>query len=243
MSRFGLAVCSACLVLAQAASGLAQDCTRLYLIPGTGADHRLFDALDLRAFDTVHVALPVPERTERMREYAARVGRQIDTTQPFSLLGVSLGGMVAVELADMLGPESVVIVASAKTRRELPTSYRLGGYVPVYKLIGGRTMRWTTKRLQPRMEPMDSVQQALFFTMMDAKDPAFLRGAVRLICSWEREEAPEGIVHVHGTLDHTLPYKFVDPTVVVEDAGHMLVYAQPEVVEGVLTEAVTAGGL
>ena len=208
---------------------------RLYLIPGTGADERLFQALDLRGYDTVNVRLPVAGPRETMAAYAARVAReQIDTTRPFAMVGVSLGGMVATELAEQLSPEHVVIVASAKTRRELPPGYRLARYLPLYRIVGGRTVRWFTKRLQPVVEPMAEPQRDLFVDMIYAKDPRFLQRAVGLMVRWARTEAPAGITHVHGTEDKTLPYRHVAPDLVVRGEGHMLTYSRPEVVEWVL---------
>ena len=213
----------------------AQTPLRLYLLPGTGADERLFHALDLSDYDTVNVRLPVGKRGEDLPEYAARIAaEQIDTTAPFAIVGVSLGGMVATELAEQLAPEFVVIVASAKTRRELPPGYRLARHLPLYRVVGGRTMRWFTKRFQPVMEPMVPEQRDLFIEMIYGKDPRFLQRAVGMMVRWDRDEAPAGITHVHGTDDRTLPYRHVSPDLVVRDEGHMLTYARPEVVEWVL---------
>ena len=216
---------------------------RLYLLPGTGADARLFDRLDLADFDTVHVRLPVPEARESLVDYSARVAAdQIDTAGTYYLLGVSLGGMIATELASQLDPEHVVIVASAKTRDELPPGYRLGRYLPVHYLVGGRTMRWFTKQIQPRFEPMAAPQRDLFIEMLYGKDPRFLRGAVRMMVGWDRREAPANVTHVHGTLDRTLPYRHVCADVDVVDEGHMLTYSRPELVTRVLAKAVDSGG-
>lgn len=219
--------------------GVAAQPPTLYLLPGTGADERLFHQLDLAAYDTVNVRLPVAGPRESMRAYALRVARaQIDTTRPFALLGVSLGGMVATEITaaypDLVA--ATLIVASAKTRHELPPTYRLGRRVPAYRLVGGRTMRWFTKRAQPRLEPMEDEQRDLFIDMIYAKDPRFVQRAVGLMVRWNREQAPAGITHVHGTDDRTLPYKYVRPTVTVPDEGHMLTYSRPDIVEAALVE-------
>ena len=226
-------------VLAQATLSLGQASAglRLYLLPGTGADERLFHALDLSTFDTVNVALPVPLKGESMHEYAMRIAHdQIDTTRPFALLGVSLGGMVATELAAELNPEAVIIIASAKTSKEIPPGYHIARYLPIHYLVGGKTMRWFTKQLQPKFEPMGAPQRELFLDMLYGKDPAFLKGAVRMMVDWDRRQSPEGIIHLHGEYDHTLPYKHTQPTHSVVDAGHMLTYSMPEVVEEVLEE-------
>ncbi len=240
MSKSFLPIAILFFVLAKAAICVAQEDAplRLYLIPGTGADERLFHALDLSSFDTVNINLPVPLKKESMHAYSLRIAHdQIDTTRPFALLGVSLGGMVATELADELNPEAVIIIASAKTGDEIPPSYHLARYLPIHYLVGGRTIRWFTKQVQPIFEPMEDEQRDLFITMLYEKDPAFLKGAVRLMVNWDRTEAPEGIIHIHGELDHTVPYKHTAPTHSVVNAGHMLTYSMPEVVEGVLADA------
>ena len=228
------------LLFSLGASGLYAQSTRLYLLPGTGADERLFDALDLAAFDTVHVKLPVPLRKETMATYAARIAtNQIDTTRPFALLGVSLGGMVATELSEQLDPLHTVIVASAKTRHELPPGYRMGRFLPVHVLVGGRTMRWFTKQIQPSYEPMEPEQRDLFIAMLYDKDPKFLRRAVRLMVGWQRRTVPPNITHVQGQLDRTLPIAYTAPTYGVRGEGHMLTYSKPEVVEWVLSQLTT----
>ena len=216
----------------------------LYLIPGTGADERLFHQLDLSAFDTVNVRLPVAGRKEDMTAYAARVAETyVDTTRPYGVLGVSLGGMVATEWAASLQPEFVVIVASAKTRRELPAGYRMARYVPVYRLVGGKTMRWFTRLVQPAFEPMEPEQRDLFIDMIYGKDPRFLQRAVGLMVNWRREDVPAGVTHVHGESDRTLPLKRAAPDYCVRGEGHMLTYSRPEVVEWALGEAVRSTGL
>lgn len=231
------------IVLSFTKLGFAQAQQRLvlYLIPGTGADERLFHALDLSAFDTVNIKLPIATSTEDMAGYAARIAKeQVDTTRPFAIMGVSLGGMVATELADLLNPEAVIIIASAKTRQELPAGYRLNQHIPFHKLIGGRTMRWTSKAFQPIYEPMADEQRDLFVQMISAKEPAFLNQAIRLIVEWDREDAPAGIIHIHGTKDRTLPYRCVDATHSVVGGTHMITYSQPERIEGVIAEVFTA---
>ncbi|PCJ89057.1 MAG: hypothetical protein COA57_02860 [Flavobacteriales bacterium] len=68
----------------------------LYLIPGTGGDHRLFKNLQIENCETSHIELWLFEKGETLPEYAQRLSAQIDTTQPYSIAGVSLGGMVGI---------------------------------------------------------------------------------------------------------------------------------------------------
>ncbi|MEM1326073.1 MAG: alpha/beta hydrolase [Bacteroidota bacterium] len=196
----------------------------LYLIPGTGADHHLFDRLDLADYKTVHLDYIEPKPKEEFEQYISRLAERIDTTERFALIGVSLGGMIVTELAEQLQPEAAIVIAGAKHRNELPTTYRIFRHLPVYHLIGGRTMRWSTKRLQPLFEPMDEEAEWLFKDMLNAKSSAFLRAAVRWMIGWERTTYSDSIVHIHGTKDHTLPTKFITADHLIEGGGHMIVY-------------------
>ena len=68
----------------------------IYLIPGQGADHRLFDSLKVdKAFTVKHIKYSTPSKNMTMEEYAKELSAQIDTTSPFILVGVSLGGMLS----------------------------------------------------------------------------------------------------------------------------------------------------
>ncbi|MBK7569000.1 MAG: hypothetical protein IPI31_14355 [Bacteroidetes bacterium] len=64
-----------------------------YLLPGQGSDSRVFKNIHFEEnIDTINIHYPVPFENESMAEYAVRISEQIDTTQPFVLIGVSLGG-------------------------------------------------------------------------------------------------------------------------------------------------------
>ncbi|GAB4430280.1 MAG: hypothetical protein OHK0039_48960 [Bacteroidia bacterium] len=110
----------------------------LYLIPGTGADGRCFGRLDIdSAYEVVVLEHLVLLPGERLDGYARRMAEgRIDTTRDFSLLGVSLGGMVAVEIAKTCPPHQLFLVASAKGKNELPFRYRMFRHLPLYKLFG-----------------------------------------------------------------------------------------------------------
>jgi surfactin synthase thioesterase subunit len=69
-----------------------------------------------------------------MYSYAKKLSHQIDTTQPFILIGVSLGGMLATEMTDFIQPEKTIIISSAKNKYELPHRYRFQNIVPIYYL-------------------------------------------------------------------------------------------------------------
>jgi hypothetical protein len=197
---------------------------KVYLIPGQGADGRLFGKLQLENCDTAILHFPVPLKHETLPEYARRLSGQIDTTQPFYIIGVSLGGMCAVEMAKFLHPVKVIIISSAKTGSELPFRYRFQRVIPLNKLFGGRFCRFMVPLLRPLVEPESRKEKKLFNAMIRAKDPKFMRRSINCIIHWKNTEVPPNVVHIHGESDHTLPIRRIRNCIRVKGGSHMMVY-------------------
>ncbi len=200
-----------------------KELVRVYLIPGQGADYRLFNNLNLgKDCDTVHIKYTVPVKGMNMEAYARMLAEQIDTLEPFVLIGTSLGGMLAVEMNDFLHPEKVIVISSAKCRDELPGRYKFQKAIPIYKLFTGRGMKLGARIMQPIVEPDRKKEKETFKAMLKAKNPKFMKRSIAMIINWEREESGENIIHIHGDNDHTLPIKNVKYEYVISDGSHMM---------------------
>nr|WP_319502864.1 alpha/beta hydrolase [uncultured Draconibacterium sp.] len=213
----------------------------VYLIPGQGADARLYKNLELdTAFQVKHIDYFTPEKGWDMETFARELSKQIDTTENFSIIGVSLGGMLATEMADFLHPEKVIIISSAKSRKEFPGRYRFQKVIPVYWVVPGFAIKIGAKILQPLVEPDRNKDKETFKSMLHNKDPKFLKRTTTMIITWKRESYNDDIIHIHGDLDKTLPPRFVDFDYLVEDGSHMMVLTRgaliSELVNQILNE-------
>src|ERR1035437_8398144 len=117
---------------------ISQNITFVYFFPGQGSDERLFSKIKLDSnFRLIYIAYPVPEKRTTLKEYANVISKQIDTNQTYIFIGVSLGGMICTELADIFKPQKIIIISSAKCRKELPFRYRFQKTIPINKIIPG----------------------------------------------------------------------------------------------------------
>jgi pimeloyl-ACP methyl ester carboxylesterase len=202
----------------------SQSSGTIYLFPGQGSDKRIFDSISLKsAYKLKIIEYGTPEKKMTLNSFASSLSSQIDTTENFVLIGVSLGGMICVELSEILNPKKTILISSAKNRQELPFRYRFQKAIPLYKLIPKRVILAGAKILQPIVEPDRNNSKMIFKNMLAAKNALYMKRTVGLIINWERKENSKEIFHIHGNYDHTLPIrKIKTPTITVNKGSHMM---------------------
>ena len=212
--------------------------TKIYLIHGQGSDARLFSKLTLNVgFDTFCLNLPLPAKGENMQSFAQQLIPKIDTTGPFILIGVSLGGMVAAELNDILHPLQTIIISSAKNNNELPTRYKFMHAFPLYKVFPAGFIKASSFVMQPLVEPDRKKEKAIFKSMLRKKDKHFLKRTIPMIVNWQKKSNTGGaLIHIHGTKDHTIPIKNIIKGIVIKNGSHMMVLTQAELISEKINE-------
>ena len=201
----------------------------VYLIPGQGADYRLYNNLKLDScFETKHIEYFTPVKGWSMRDFAVELAKQIDTTRQFYIVGVSFGGMLAIEMNQFLNPNTVIVISSAKSRKEFPFGYRFQKAIPLYKVVPKRLYKIGSKIVQPIFEPDRRHCKETFKAMLHDKDPAFLKNVTALIMEWERESIDPDIIHIHGERDNTLPARNIKYHFLLEGGSHLIVLTRGE---------------
>jgi hypothetical protein len=220
-------------------NGIAQIAkTKVYLIHGQGSDGRIFSKLKLNPeFDTVLLQLPIPQRNDDMLHYAYQLIPKIDTSQAFIIIGVSLGGMVAAELNELVHPMQTIIISSAKNRRELPKRYKFMQVLPIYKIFPAGFIKVGSFIMQPIVEPDRRKEKVLFKNMLQQKNKLFLKRTIPLIIGWNKKDNKgKNIIHIHGTKDHTIPISNIKNAISVAQGSHMMVLTEAEKISKIINE-------
>ncbi len=202
-----------------------EDTIKIYLIPGQGSDYRIFEKIKPKgSFDTVYIHYPNVRECKKcdLGEYAELIAKQIDTTERFILVGVSLGGMISSELTEKINPELTILLSSAKCRDELAVRYRFQKYIPLYWIFPKRLIKWGSYVMQPLVEPDRKNNKDTFVAMLKAKDPKFLKQTIRMVTHWDKKNYNDKIVHIHGNIDKTIPIRNVKPDYIIENGSHMM---------------------
>ncbi|MCW5908948.1 MAG: alpha/beta hydrolase [Chitinophagales bacterium] len=212
----------------------------IYLIPGLGADKRMY-APQLQIFPEAQVLEHLPPRkSESLRDYAARLAPSIDNSQPFVLVGTSLGGMISVELSRIVNPTKIVLIASVKSRSEMPYFIRSMKYLRLHKPIKGDFYKKFNSLLVKRLDSRrDSAVAELIRQMTVDASSEFIEWAIDAVIHWQPPtEITTDIVHIHGTKDALFPISKVKNVIPVVNGSHVMNLTMSSEVNKILREVV-----
>ncbi len=210
----------------------------VYLIPGLGADHRLFSRLELPGHRVVAFDWPEMPEGSTLRDFAAVLAASVDKQRPHALVGVSMGGMVAQEMAALTHPAKVIIMSSWKGPQEMPR--------PIRALRGTHPERILSRAFINRSKPLLHWQmgtttpgaKALFDVLLDVHTPKQLRVQIDAALNWNGPAAPvKGLVHIHGDTDHLMPLATIKGAHAVPGGGHFMVFTHAAEVGALVKQA------
>ncbi|NVK27171.1 MAG: alpha/beta hydrolase [Flavobacteriia bacterium] len=203
---------------------------RIYAFSGLGADKRVFDYLNLE-----HTLVPIdwiaPLKNENLFSYANRISTTIDTSEEFALLGVSFGGLVAIEVAKIHPPSKLILISTIESYRDRRFVYNLPGISSLLKLVPKRFF------IPPRrfiIRLFGAVNKALLSDILRDTDPQFAKWATAQFLGWRNTEYLPISNRIHGTNDRVIPLASSRPggTYLIEGGEHfMIVDKAPEVSE------------
>ncbi|MBW8685014.1 alpha/beta hydrolase [Chitinophaga rhizophila] len=211
----------------------------LYLLSGMGADRRIFKNLTFPAGYTVHyLDWLTPEAGETFPAYAARMAAGI-AHEHVTLIGVSFGGMLAVEIARQRPVQKVILISSIKNTLERPPYLgwvKKTGLLVLLRLPDAIifTRRKGIVKIFLNAETDEELQ--LLSDYMRKTSYGYLRWGIRTIVHWANDFVPASIVHIHGGKDRAFPMKFVKADYTIADGGHFMVYNRAAQISDILAK-------
>ncbi|WP_316806658.1 alpha/beta hydrolase [Pedobacter agri] len=209
---------------------------KAYFISGLGADKRIFSKLKLDPqIEVIHIEWIVPIKNESLRNYAKRLSSIIDVSNDFILVGVSFGGMIAVEISKLIAPRCTIIISSTLYSQDLPLLYRFAGKLQLVKLIPSWLIKSSNSLTQNFFFGTKShSEKQLLRKIIADTDSRFLKWAIGSILSWRNSVRPNSLYHIHGTNDRILYSKSAKPDFVIKNGTHFMVYQNAGEISGII---------
>src|SRR5690606_5010433 len=159
----------------------------------------LFENLVLPPEFTVrHVKWVDPLKHENLESYCNRLAAQIDTTAPFVLVGMSFGGMVAVEMNKFLKPQQTILISSIATRDGLSWFLKAVDKLYLHKLVPGFIFKNFYPAAHWFFNARTKAQKKLVKSFMEKASRKLLVWSVDQVVGWKNEFVPENVFIING---------------------------------------------
>lgn len=213
----------------------------VYCISGLGADERVFGNLMLSGVQTRMIQWIQPLPGEPIGAYATRLAYQITDEDPV-LMGLSFGGMMAIEIARLRPVQKIILISSIKNAAELPTWMKRCGQLHLDRILPDRQL--SSIKAFRALRPIQNYflgaktpeEKRIANQYRDTVDPLYLKWALNHVLNWKNAHVPNNLYHIHGDQDHIFPLKKIHPTHIIPGGGHFMIMDKAAAVSAILNE-------
>jgi pimeloyl-ACP methyl ester carboxylesterase len=179
-----------------------------------GADQNMYSGSWRSLPNATFLDWPPHRGEQSITEIAARIQKENQIGQRSIIVGSSLGGIVACEIANQLPIDGIILIGSARHKSEISALLSV-----LHSLIN--------------LTPLKFLQQAAgklpneLMQMFSHADPDFIRSTCQSIFEWKGlNRASASPLRIHGAKDRVIPL----PNGVqhVLDGGHLLAMTHEE---------------
>ena len=219
------------------------EAINIYMVPGLGFDHRIFENLQLDAVNVQYINWMEPKAKEKIEDYALRMSEKIKEEKGgIVLIGHSFGGIICQEIIKYKKVEKIILISSIRSELENPFHFKVIAPLFLHKLLR-KSLFVNTVKFWGKYQGYETVQeQGLFKSMVSSYSDNYLQWAIHALSTWKmkRMETSTPIIQIHGKKDKAFPLRSIKrPDYVVEEGGHFMVYQQPGVLSQIIMKEIS----
>lgn len=196
----------------------------VYFMPGLAASTLIFEKINLPkdVFEVVFLEWEIPLVKESLVEYALRMTQKIKHPNPV-LIGVSFGGILVQEMANLIEVHKLIIISSAKTNLEFPKRMKVAKATKAYKLIPMNLILNLENLARFSFGEKINQRLHLYEKFLSVRDIGYLEWAVEQVILWDRTKVDPRVIHIHGDADDVFPIKNIEDCIRIKGATHILI--------------------
>lgn len=207
-----------------------------YLIPGMGADRRIFENFTLHNGVVHYLEWTDHGEAKSLAEYANAIAKRIETENNI-LIGSSMGGMMAVELSRIVKPKLTVLVSAPTGVHQFPRILKAVKRLKIHKAVKPQNIPKLYKLADTFMGFKNEQQRAMFYDMIEKLGPRFIHFSVGAVLEWTNKEDPFGdFIQIIGTKDVLFDYKKMKSPYLLQGGGHFSAFDRGEEVSHIINK-------
>lgn len=196
----------------------------VYCMPGLAANSTIFENIDLptEKFMIHWLDWLLPKHKESLVDYAGRMCKLVKHEKPV-LMGVSFGGIIVQEMAQIIDVQRLIIISSVKTENELPRRMKFARCTKVFKVLPTSLARHVDTFEKLAVGDFAKKRAVLYKKYLSITDTRYLDWAIEQMVCWERKEPYKNVIHIHGDKDEIFPYKYIKDCITVPGGNHVMI--------------------
>lgn len=193
---------------------------KIYAFSGLGVDERVFEKLKIDG-ELIHLPWLDFKPDMNLGDYALKYKELLPENEQFGILGLSFGGLMAIELGKIVKAEFCILISSVETYSDLPFVYRCFAYTRIQKLFPASFFIPPFFIANYFFKPDDKV---LLNQILKDSNPKFNKWAVNKLLLWSNKIKLKNVLKIHGIEDKLIPVSKDKSTIMVENAGHFMIH-------------------
>jgi len=208
---------------------------KLYGISGLGADGRVFRYLTLDC-TVIPINWIKPLKNETIESYSIRFSKSINREEDFGIIGVSFGGLIAVEISKKINPKLTILISSAETKSEMRLIYRVIGKTKLLKLVP--KFLFDPPRIIANWL-FGAKNKKLLNQILNDTDLIFAKWAVNQLTSWRNNEKLSiPLLKIGGTNDKLIPPNKDTNQRLIEKGEHFMIVDRANEISQIINEEI-----
>ncbi len=212
----------------------------VYFISGLGTDHRAFGSLPLPDFVRPIYAewLPPLSKQESLPHYASRMIAAYIHNDPLPVIvGLSFGGIMAIEIAKQIKTKRVIIISSIKHCEELQPLYKWAGKAGIHRWVARLNYKNPSFLTYFVFGANSPAQKRRLRGLLNATGLDFVEWAAHQAAHWQSRDKIPNLVHIHGENDRIFPVRYLkNVDYIVPNASHLLIGTHGKEVGAILAD-------
>lgn len=210
--------------------------SRIFLIPGLGADCRIYKNINLDGHYVIMANWITPDATDTLSSYSQKIIDQYNISKDDVVIGNSMGGIVAVEIAKKINLKKAIIISSIKTDSEAPRYFYFFRKYPLYRYIPDNMLVNLKFLLKPLFGKISKKNAELFVDMLENTPSKFIKWAMKAILDWRNTEIPSSVYHITGNKDAIFPDKYIKNAQIINNGSHLMVFTKAKEINQLLKQ-------
>ncbi|WP_300602268.1 alpha/beta hydrolase [Niabella sp.] len=210
----------------------------LYCIPGFGVDERIYGNLAIDQARLCFLNWLDPDPRESFNAYAQRMAAGIED-EAATIVGISFGGMVALEIAGFRNVKQVILISSIKKRAEMPLTMRLAGALHLNRIFPVKKIQQSDlayRIANQRLGAYTPEEQEFANTYRKTASLNYVNWSFDKILHWKVTNGFKNIIHIHGDHDRIFPIKYINADYAIKGGTHMMVWNRAEEISAIINK-------